>query len=111
MVSKVKSKKKTSVKKNVKALDQVKKVVFSSQGFPIFLTLSIICVMFVIYRMKTVEIDYKSTDLDRKIDKVTLENKELKAQKARQLSVKKLKAMARKYHLSQPKQSQIIVIK
>ena len=60
--------------------------------------------------MKGVELDYKITSMNKDIDKVSLDNKELKAKKARLLSVKRLTKMAVKYQLRQPKQDQIIVL-
>ncbi|MCO4792926.1 MAG: hypothetical protein KC493_04395 [Bacteriovoracaceae bacterium] len=90
---------------------KIKNVLFSSQGFPLFLGFTLLSVLFVIFRMKGVEIDYKISGLDKDLEKVTLENKELKARRARLLSVKKLKSMAKKYNLSQPKQGQILVIR
>ena len=47
---------------------------------------------------------------NKKIEQVQLEGKELKAKKARLLSVKRLRGLAKKYNLSRPKQDQIIVI-
>ena len=67
-------------------------------------------ILFVLFRMKSVEIDYKVSDVNKDIEKVMLENKELKAKKAKMLSVKSLKKMAKNHGLSQPKQDQIIVI-
>jgi hypothetical protein len=89
----------------------LKRILFSSQGFPLFLGFTLLSVLFVIFRMKGVEIDYKISGIDKDIEKVSLENKELKAKKARMLSVKNLKSMAKQYKLSQPKQGQILVIR
>lgn len=66
--------------------------------------------LFVLFRMKGVELDYKITSVNKDIDKVVLDNKELKAKKARLLSVKRLRKLASKYDLKQPKQKQIIVL-
>lgn len=60
--------------------------------------------------MKGVELDYKITSVNKDIEKVVLDNKELKAKKARLLSVKRLRTLASKYDLKQPKQKQIIVL-
>lgn len=89
----------------------VKSKVFSSHGFPIFLGFTLMGVLFVLFRMKSIEIDYKISNVNKEIEKVTLENKELKAIKAKMLSVSNLKAMAKKYKLKQPRQKQIIVIR
>lgn len=88
-----------------------RRILFSSQGFPLFLAFTLMSVLFVMFRMKGVETDYKISSLGKDIDRVTIENKELKAKKAKMLSVKNLKFMAKKYNLNQPKQGQILVIR
>ena len=98
-----------STKKSVVA-QYVQKVFLSSQGFPIFLTFTVLAILFVLFRMKGVEQNYKITSISKDIEEVVLEGKELKAKKARMLSVKKLRSLAQKYDLAQPKESQIIVI-
>ncbi len=113
MAKKAKTRKKQSAKKSSigqKFSDNFRKILFSSQGFPIMLTLSVLGVLFVLFRMKAVETNYKITSMNKDIEKVALESKELKAKKARLLSVKALRKMAKKYKLSQPKDKQIIVI-
>ena len=102
--------KRSSKKGDQTILGRVKGVFTSAQGFPIFLILTVMAILFVLFRMKSVEIDYKVSDVNKDIEKVMLENKELKAKKAKMLSVKSLKKMAKKHGLSQPKQDQIIVI-
>ncbi|WP_127715368.1 hypothetical protein [Halobacteriovorax sp. HLS] len=102
------SKSKSSV--NNGAIDSVKKVFLSSQGMPIMLTLSVLGILFVLFRMKGIELNYKITNINKDIEKVALESKELKAKKARLLSVKNLRSMAKEYDLKQPKQSQVMVI-
>ena len=92
-------------------INSVKSKIFSSQGFPIFLGFTLMGVLFVLFRMKSIEIDYKISGVNKDIEKVTMENKELSAIKAKMLSVRNLKAMAKKYELSQPRQKQIIVIR
>lgn len=67
-------------------------------------------ILFVLFRMKGIEMEYKLSDINRTIDNVSLENKELKAQKARLLSVNQLNQLAKKFDLKQPGQGQIIVI-
>lgn len=88
----------------------IKKIVFSSQGFPILLTIAVLGMLFVLFRMKEVELDYEMIEVNKNIAKVQLENKELKVKKAKMLSVKKLRQLAKKYNLHPPKQEQIIVI-
>ena len=92
-------------------IDSIKSKIFSSQGFPLFLGFTLMGILFVMFRMKSIEIDYKISSINKDIDKVTVENKELGAIKAKMLSVRNLKSMARKYKLRQPRQKQIIVIR
>lgn len=89
---------------------KIKEIIFSSQGFPIFLSFTTLAIMFVLFRMKNVEMDYTISKTNREIEKVILDNKELKAKKARMLSAEKLRKLAMVHHLDQPKQDQIIVI-
>ena len=89
---------------------KIKEVVFSSRGFPIFLSFTTLAILFVLFRMKNVEMDYKISKSNRDIEKVLLDNKELKAKNARMLSTDKLRRLAVAHHLDQPKQDQIIVI-
>lgn len=89
---------------------KIKEIIFSSQGFPIFLSFTTLAILFVLFRMKNVEMDYTITKTNREIEKVILDNKELKAKKARMLSAEKLRKLAAVHNLDQPKQDQIIVI-
>lgn len=89
---------------------KIKEIIFSSQGFPIFLSFTTLAILFVLFRMKNVEMDYVITKTNREIEKVILDNKELKAKKARMLSAEKLRKLAAVHNLDQPKQDQIIVI-
>lgn len=89
---------------------KIKEIIFSSQGFPIFLSFTTLAILFVLFRMKNVEMDYKITKANRDIEKVLLDNKELKAKNARMLSTDRLRRLAAVHHLDQPKQDQIIVI-
>ena len=87
-----------------------RRVVFSSQGFPIVLSLSILGVLLVLFRMKGIEQDYEINKVKDQKTSLVFRNKELKAQKASQLSVKSLRQMAEMYNLKRPKQDQIIII-
>ena len=89
---------------------KIKEIVFSTKGFPIFLSFTTLAILFVLFRMKNVEMDYTISKTNREIEKVVLDNKELKAKKARMLSAEKLRKLASAYNLDQPKQDQIIVI-
>lgn len=91
-------------------LGNIKEALLSSTGLPFFLTFTTIAVLFVLFRMKNVEKDYQITQANKNIEKVMLDNKELKAKKARMLSSEKLRRLASMHHLEQPKQDQIIVI-
>lgn len=95
---------------HTRTLNQVKKVVFSSQGFPIFLTLVMVAFLFVVFRMKVIEFEDRISKMGTDIDKISRENKRLKAQKAKLLSPVRLKQLARQYNLSEPKQEQIILV-
>lgn len=101
---------KTRVKKGSSAGSSFKEIIFSNQVFPFVLTFFIIALLFVLFRMKGVELDYKITSVNKDIERVTLDNKELKAKKARLLSVKRLRKMAVKYGLKRPRQKQIIIL-
>tara|TARA_R110002049_G_scaffold260900_1_gene436983 strand:+ start:4170 stop:4490 length:321 start_codon:yes stop_codon:yes gene_type:complete len=91
-------------------IDKTKAIFFSSRGFPIILTFTVLAILFVLFRMKTVELDYQVNYLNKEIEEIVVENKDLKARKAKLMSVDKLRAMAQRHGLSQPKQNQIIVV-
>lgn len=105
MASRAKKTKSESV-----VVTKIKAAIFSSRGFPLILTFTILGILFVLFRMKGIEVDYKVSDINKDIDIVSLENKELKAQKARMLSVNRLNELADEYELKQPDQGQIIVV-
>lgn len=60
--------------------------------------------------MKGIEQDYKFNELTKKIKVQKIENKELKAQRARMLSIKRLKAYSKKFNLKEPDEKHIIII-
>ncbi len=95
---------------NGATFERIKGIFISSQGLPIFLTITIFGVLFILFRMKNVELDYKISSIKKDTKSILLENKELKAKKAKRLSIKNLKRLAAKYELREPKQKQIIVI-
>lgn len=99
-----------SSKRSQSLIDKTKSIFFSSRGFPIILTFTVLAILFVLFRMKTVELDYQVNFLNKEIEEVIVENKDLKARKAKLMSVDRLRAMATKHGLSQPKQNQIIVV-
>jgi len=89
---------------------KIREIIFSSQGLPIFLSFTTLAVLFVLFRMKNVEMDYKISKSNRDIEKVLMDNKELKAKSARMLSTDRLRRLAAAHNLDQPKQDQIIVV-
>ncbi|HLE09707.1 MAG: hypothetical protein A2504_02135 [Bdellovibrionales bacterium RIFOXYD12_FULL_39_22] len=100
-----------ATKKERKSLGEfVKNIFFSSQGFPIFLTGSVIAILIVLFRMKAVELDYEMITIREKINDSQAETKELDAEKAKLLAVDRLRGLAKKYELHTPQQEQIIVI-
>ena len=60
--------------------------------------------------MKSIELDYKMSDKTKKVEKISIKNKEIKASKARLLSTKSLRRMAKRHRLKEPSQKQIIII-
>lgn len=84
--------------------------VFNSHTLPLIFTISVLGIFFVLIRMKGVEQDYQYNDLAKKITLQKTENKELKAKRARELSVKNLKAYADKYELNEPDEKHVIII-
>lgn len=101
----------TKKKKNPnKITQQVKAFVFSAQGFPFILSLTVVSILFVLFRMKGVEQDYLNNTLSKEIDQTEVDGKELKAQKARLLSVKNLRGYAQNFDMKEPKQSQVIIV-
>lgn len=100
-----------ALKKNQNGfVERIKAIVFSTQGFPLVLIFTLLAMFFVVFRMKGIELEYKLTDLNRDIEQVGIENKELKAQRARLLSVNRLHDLAKKYEMKQPGQGQIILV-
>ena len=90
--------------------DNLKSVFFSSQSLPIILSLILISVLFVLFRMKGVELSYDFLHTKAKMEQSVQENKSLKAKKAKLLSSKNLNRMAKKHKLSDPTTKQIIFI-
>lgn len=97
-----------SLKKRITT--NIKNIIFSTQGFPIFLILTVLAIFFVVFRMKNVDQDYTLNTLKKKIHKEQLEEKDLNAKKARLLSVENLREIAKNHSLAEPKEEQIIVI-
>lgn len=91
-------------------ITSIREMIFSTAGLPFFLTFTTLAVLLVLFRMKNVEKDYQISKTNKDIEKVLLDNKELKAKEARMLSSEKLRKLASIHRLEQPKQDQIIVI-
>ena len=77
---------------------------------PLIFAITIIGILFVLVRMKGIEQDYKLNEIQKVVDIHLIKNKELKALKARELSVKKLRAYAKKFNLTEPDDKRIIII-
>lgn len=92
-------------------MGKLKSLLLSSKVLPFVLIFSLFGVLFVLFRMKSVEVDYKMSALNKNMEKVTFENKELKAKKAKELSIRRLRKLAAKHELAKPKQEQIIIIR
>ena len=84
--------------------------IFTSQTLPLIFVVSVIGIMFVLIRMKGIEQDYEYNEIAKRVKVQQLRNKELKAERARELSVKNLKAYAKQYNLSEPDEKKIILI-
>lgn len=102
----------TKIKRKTKNkfLEKIVKLFFSSSYFPFILSISVLGLLFIMFRMKSIEQDYKFNGLNKKIEQSNNDNKDLKARKAKLLSAKNLRTMASNHNLTEPKQEQIIVI-
>lgn len=83
---------------------------FNPQALPFTLTFTTLAVLFVGFRMKGIEQAYLLNTIEQDIHKATIKNKELKAQRAREMSVPRLREFAVKYDLKEPGPEQIILI-
>lgn len=101
--------KKRSISKKQSQLNTIKNLV-KSQVFPLLICFSILGILFVLIRMKGIEQDYKFNEIVKNIKAESNDNKALKANKARLLSVKKLKSFANKHNLKEPDEKHIILI-
>lgn len=82
----------------------------SSSVLPIILTLLVLSLLTVLFRMKRIELDYKFYEVGQQIEQAQFENKELRAQKANLLSIKNLSQLAKKFELERPQEKQIILV-
>jgi hypothetical protein len=83
---------------------------FNPQALPFTLTFTTLAVLFVGFRMKGIEQAYALNHISADTYKANIHNKELKAQRAREMSVPKLREFAVKYDLKEPGPEQIILI-
>jgi hypothetical protein len=83
---------------------------FNPKALPFTLTFTTLAVLFVAFRMKGIEQAYSLNTLNQQIDRAVINNKELKAQRAREMSVPKLREYASRYGLKEPGPEQIILI-
>jgi cell division protein FtsL len=83
---------------------------FNPTALPFTLTFTTLAVLFVGFRMKGIEQAYLVNNIETDIAKATIRNKELKAQRAREMSVPRLREFAVKYDLKEPGPEQIILI-
>lgn len=97
-------------KSKSKLWSKISKFFFASSYFPFILSISVIGLLFIMFRMKSIEQDYKVHNLNKKIEQSNNDNKELRAKKAKLLSAKNLRTLAEKHSLTEPGQEQIIVI-
>jgi cell division protein FtsL len=98
--------KKSSFKFNNRLLE----FLFNAKALPFTLTFTTLAVLFVGFRMKGIEQAYQLNTIEQDIHKATIRNKELKAQRAREMSVPRLREFAVKYDLKEPGPEQIILI-
>jgi hypothetical protein len=98
--------KKGSIKFNNRLID----FLFNPAALPFTLTFTILAVLFVAFRMKGIEQAYSLNHINSDMEKAIILNKELKAQRAREMSVPRLRELAVKYGLKEPGPEQIILI-
>lgn len=83
---------------------------FNPQALPFTLTFTTLAILFVGFRMRGIEQAYLLNTIEQDIQKASIRNKELKAQRAREMSVPRLRELAVKYDLKEPGPEQIILI-
>lgn len=90
--------------------NKVIQTLFAPRILPFTLTFSCMAVLFVTIRMKSIEQAYQLDGMAQTLDKALVQNKELKAQRARMLSVQHLRDYAERFNLKEPGPEQIILI-
>lgn len=81
-----------------------------SNSMPLIITMTTVAILFVLIRMKGIEQDYEYNEISKIHKNEKDDNKELKAYKAKLLSVKNLKSFSNKFKLKEPKDNQVIII-
>jgi cell division protein FtsL len=97
-------------KKTLALNNRLLEFLFNPKALPFTLTFTTLAVLFVGFRMKGIEQAYELNNIKTEIQKTNIRNKELKAQRAREMSVQKLREFAAKYSLKEPGPEQIILI-
>jgi len=97
-------------KSTFKFNNRVLEFFFNPRALPYTVTFITLAVLFVGFRMKGIEQAYELNNLQSSIEKAIINNKELKAQRAREMSVPKLREFAVRYDLKEPGPEQIIFI-
>ena len=86
------------------------KIILNPKWGMLLLAYTILGMSFIFIRMKRVELDFNINEVSEKMDDVAADNKDLLARKARLLSVKNLRKLAKNFDLKEPDQNQILVI-
>ncbi len=68
------------------------------------------CLLAIVFRMKSIEQDYKISEKRKEIKKIRDLNKALKADRARSLSTKNLSQLAKTHKMKEPSQKQILLV-
>jgi hypothetical protein len=97
-------------KGSFKFKNKLMEFLLNPKALPFTLTFTTLAILFIGFRMKGIEQAYLLNIIDKDIYKVTIRNKELKAQRAREMSVPRLREFAVKYDLKEPGPEQIILI-
>ena len=97
-------------KGNTKLKNRFLEILFNARALPFTLTFTILAVLFVGFRMKGIEQAYALNNINSDIQKAIIRNKELKAERAREMSVPRLRELAAKYNLKEPGPEQIILL-
>lgn len=97
-------------KGKIKFNNRLMEFLFNPKALPFTLTFTTLAILFVGFRMKGIEQAYQLNTIESDIEKSLIRNKELKAQRAREMSVPRLRELASKYDLKEPGPEQIILI-